>query len=79
VVVGVGTDEAALDELVRGNASISAHFQRAIAPSLPSADAAAVRDVTGHYDYYHHGLEHATQSETLPGDFLRPVLRRRHR
>jgi 5,10-methylenetetrahydromethanopterin reductase len=71
VVVGVGTDQKALDELVRGNASISAHFQRDVTSSLSHPDAAVVGEVTSHYDNYHHGLEHATQSETLSGDFLR--------
>ena len=71
VVVGVGTDQDALDELVRGNASISAHFQRGSPSSLSTADAAVVADVSAHYDDYHHGLEHATQAETLSGDFLR--------
>lgn len=70
VVVGVGTDQEALDELVRGNASISAHFQRNVTSSLSPSDTAVVEEVTSHYDNYHHGLEHATQSETLPGDFL---------
>jgi 5,10-methylenetetrahydromethanopterin reductase len=71
VVVGVGTDQEALDELVRGNASISAHFQRGSRSTLSTADAAVVADVSAHYDDYHHGLEHATQAETLSGDFLR--------
>jgi len=71
VVVGVGTDDHALDELVRGNASISAHFQRGERTQLSAGDAAVVTDVTAHYDTYHHGLEHAAQSAYLPGDFLR--------
>ncbi|MGY1690683.1 LLM class flavin-dependent oxidoreductase [Geodermatophilus sp. SYSU D01105] len=71
VVVGVGTDQAALDELVRGNASISAHFQRGSRASLSTADATVVADVSAHYDTYHHGLEHATQAKALSGDFLR--------
>lgn len=71
VVVGVGTDQQALDELVRGNASISAHFQRNVTSSLSRSDAAVIGEVTSHYDNYHHGLEHAAQSETLSGDFLR--------
>jgi len=71
VVVGVGTDRDALDEFVRGNASISAHFQRNVTSSLSRADAAAVGEVTSHYDNYHHGLEHATQTEALSEDFLR--------
>lgn len=70
VVVGVGTDQRALDEIVRGNASISAHFQRNVTASLSSTDAAIVQGVTSHYDNYHHGLENAAQSETLPEDFL---------
>lgn len=71
VVVGVGTDPATLDELVRGNASISAHFQRNVTSSLSRSDAGGVGEVTSHYDNYHHGLEHAAQSESLPDDFLR--------
>jgi 5,10-methylenetetrahydromethanopterin reductase len=71
VVVGVGTDQKALDELVRGNASISAHFQRNVTSLLSRSDAAVVEEVTSHYDNYHHGLEHAPQAEALPDDFLR--------
>jgi 5,10-methylenetetrahydromethanopterin reductase len=71
VVVGVGTDQGSLDELVRGNASISAHFQRNVTSSLSHSDAIVVGEVTSHYDNYHHGLESATQSEALSGDFLR--------
>ena len=71
VVVGAGTDQKALDELIRGNASISAYFQRNVTSSLSRSDATVVKGVTSHYDNYHHGLEHATQSETLSEDFLR--------
>ena len=71
VVVGVGTDEYALEELVRGNASISAHFQRNVVRELSVADAHAVEAVTQRYDFYHHGLEHAEQSSGLDADFLR--------
>ena len=71
VVVGVGTNQRAIEELVRGNASISAHFQRGVASSLSRSDAAVVEGVTSDYDNYHHGLEHAAQSEELPDDFLR--------
>lgn len=71
LVVCVGTDEQALDQLVRGNASISAHFQRNVTSSLSQGDVAAVDRVTGEYDLYHHGLERATQAATLPDDFLR--------
>ncbi len=70
VVVGAGTDRDSLDELVRGNASVSAHFQRNVVSSMPAVEAAAVEDVTNRYDYYHHGLEHADQSESLTSDFL---------
>lgn len=71
VVVCVGTDEAAMDEFVRGNAGISAHFQRNVTSALSAGDVQAVEQVTRHYDFYHHGLENASQSEMLPADFLR--------
>ena len=70
VVVGAGTDRRALDELVRGNASISAHFQRDVMSSLSPSDAMVVEEVTSRYDNYHHGLEHAAQAEVIPADFL---------
>lgn len=70
VVVGAGTDQRSLDELVRGNASVSAHFQRNVASSLSSPDATVVEEVTSSYDTYHHGLEHASQAEVIPEDFL---------
>ena len=70
VVVGAGTDRRALDELVRGNASISAHFQRDVTSSLSRSDATVVEEVTSRYDNYHHGLEHASQAEVIPDDFL---------
>jgi 5,10-methylenetetrahydromethanopterin reductase len=70
VVVGAGADQRALDELVRGNASISAHFQRGVASSLSRSDATVVEEVTSRYDNYHHGLEHAAQAEVIPADFL---------
>jgi len=70
VIVGAGTDQRSLDELVRGNASISAHFQRDMTSSLSSSDATVVEEVTSRYDNYHHGLEHASQAEVIPADFL---------
>jgi 5,10-methylenetetrahydromethanopterin reductase len=70
VVVGAGPDQRSLDELIRGNASISAHFQRDVISSLSPSDATVVEEVTSHYDNYHHGLEHASQSEVIPADFL---------
>jgi 5,10-methylenetetrahydromethanopterin reductase len=71
VVVGAGTDQQALDELVRGNASISAHFQRDVRSLLSRSDATVVEEVTSRYDNYHHGLEHASQAEAIPDDFFR--------
>jgi 5,10-methylenetetrahydromethanopterin reductase len=70
VVVGAGTDQRSLEELVRGNASISAHFQRDVTSSLSRSDATVVEEVTSRYDNYHHGLEHASQAEAIPADFL---------
>lgn len=70
VVACVGTDQAGLDALVRGNASISAHFQRNVTSSLTTADADVVDHVTRNYDFYHHGLEHAGQAEDLNPGFL---------
>lgn len=70
IVVGVGTDEAALESLVRGNASISAHFQRNVTAALSPGDAEAVDAVTEHYDFYHHGLEYAHQAQGLDEGFL---------
>jgi 5,10-methylenetetrahydromethanopterin reductase len=70
VVVGAGTDQRALDELVRGNASISAHFQRNVTSQLLPSDATVLEEVTSHYDNYHHGMEHAAQAEALPEEFL---------
>lgn len=70
-VVGcVGTDQGAIDALVRGNASISAHFQRNVTSTLTAADADVVDHVTRNYDFYHHGLEHAGQAEDLDAGFL---------
>lgn len=70
VVVGVGTNESDLDSLVRGNASISAHFQRNTTSALSAGDAKAVDQVTQSYDFYHHGLEHAEMAEDLDDQFL---------
>lgn len=70
VVVAAGTDQRSLDELVKGNASISAHFQRDVTSSLPHSDATVVEEVTSRYDNYHHGMEHAAQAEVLLADFL---------
>jgi alkanesulfonate monooxygenase SsuD/methylene tetrahydromethanopterin reductase-like flavin-dependent oxidoreductase (luciferase family) len=56
---------------VAGEGKVPAHFQRGSRSALSTADAAVVTDVTAHYDNYHHGLEHAAQSESLSDDFLR--------
>jgi 5,10-methylenetetrahydromethanopterin reductase len=71
VVIGAGTDQRSLDELVKGNASISAHFQRDVTSSLSLSDATVVEEVTSHYDNYHHGMEHAAQTEVMTADFLK--------
>ena len=69
LVVGAGTDQRALDELVMGNASISAHFQRDVTSSLSHADASVVEEVTNRYHNFHHGRErsdHLVAREVLP-------------
>lgn len=70
IVVGVGADGRAVEALTRGNASVSAHFQRNVVGSLNVGDAQVVRNVTDHYDTYCHGLERAVQADSLPTDFL---------
>jgi 5,10-methylenetetrahydromethanopterin reductase len=70
IVAGVGTDQAALRELVRANASISTHFRRDAGRVLSAADAVVVADVTRDYDNYRHATAHSAQAEDLPDDFL---------
>jgi 5,10-methylenetetrahydromethanopterin reductase len=70
VVVGAVTDQRSLDELVRGNASISALFQRDVTSSLLRSDASILEEVTSRYYNYHDGLEHASQAEVIPEDFF---------
>lgn len=70
VVAGVGTDKAALRELVRANASISTHFRRDAAGVLSEADAAVVADVTRDYDDARHATAGSLQARDLPDDFL---------
>ncbi len=70
VVVAVGREPAALRELVRANASVSAHFQRGSLDALDPADRAVVEAVTRDYDTARHGLEGARQARILPDDFL---------
>ena len=59
VVAAVGSDMDGLRALVRGNASVSAHFQRGALGQLDPAERAVVQAVTRDYDTYHHGLERA--------------------
>jgi 5,10-methylenetetrahydromethanopterin reductase len=70
VVVAVGTDRAALRELVRANASVSAHFQRGSLPLLRPADQSVVAAVLRDYDTFHHGTGRAPQARDLPTEFL---------
>ncbi len=70
IVAGVGSDQAALRELVRANASISTHFRRDAAGVMSAADAAVVADVTRDYDNYRHATAHSAQADDLPDDFL---------
>jgi 5,10-methylenetetrahydromethanopterin reductase len=70
VVAAVGTDLPALRELVRANASISAHFRRDATAILGTSDAAVVADVTRDYDDVNHATAAAAQARDLPDDFL---------
>jgi 5,10-methylenetetrahydromethanopterin reductase len=70
VVVAVGTDRDALRELVRANASVSAHFQRGSLPLLQPRDQSIVAAVLRDYDKYHHGTGRAPQARDLPLEFL---------
>jgi 5,10-methylenetetrahydromethanopterin reductase len=45
-------------------------FQRDVTSSLAHTDASVVEEATNHYCNYHHGLEHAPQTEAIPADFL---------
>ena len=70
VVAAVGGKQAALRELVRANASISAHFQRDAASTLDPADAAVVAEVTRDYEDASHATARAAQAQDLTDDFI---------
>ena len=70
VVSATGGNQAALRELVRANASISAHFRRDAGAVLDPADAAVVGEVTRDYSDAAHATATATQARDLPDDFL---------
>ena len=70
VVAATGGNQAALRELVRANASISAHFRRDAGAVLDSADAAVVSEVTRDYSDAAHATAAAAQARDLPDDFL---------
>lgn len=70
IVAAVGEDRPALRELVRANASISAHFRRDATSTLDSADAAVVANVTRDYDDAAHATAGSRQAGDLPDDFL---------
>ena len=81
VVVGAGTDRRSLDELVRGNASISAHFQRDVASSLSRQDARVVEEVTSRHGARGpgrgpaRGLPEPLPHHRRPGTLRRKALR----
>ncbi len=70
VVAAVGHKMPALRELVRANASISAHFRRDAGGVLAPSDAAVIADVTRDYDDASHATAHAAQAQDLPDEFL---------
>jgi 5,10-methylenetetrahydromethanopterin reductase len=70
IVAATGDNLPALRELVRANASISAHFRRDAAGVLDPSDAAVVAEVTRDYDDASHATAAATQARDLPDDFL---------
>jgi 5,10-methylenetetrahydromethanopterin reductase len=70
IVAGVGDDVAALRQLVRANASISAHFRRDAGAALDPADAGVVSAVTRDYSDYGHATATSAQAADLPDDFL---------
>lgn len=70
IVAATGAPQEDLRELVRANASISAHFRRDGAGALAPADAAVVARVTEDYDDRAHATAHSAQADDLPDDFL---------
>lgn len=70
VVAATGAPQEELRELVRANASISAHFRRDAVSALAPEDAAVVARVTQDYDDREHATAHSAQAGDLPDDFL---------
>lgn len=70
VVAATGAPQAELRDLVRANASISAHFRRDATAVLDAADAEVVARVTHDYDDREHATAHSAQATDLPDDFL---------
>ena len=70
VVAAVGTDLPALRDLVRANASISAHFRRDTTAAMTPRDAAVVSEVTRDYDDAAHATAAAAQAQDLSPEFL---------
>jgi 5,10-methylenetetrahydromethanopterin reductase len=70
IVAATGGNQPALRELVRANASISAHFRRDAGAVLDPADAAVVGEVTRDYSDAAHATAAAAQARDLPDDFL---------
>lgn len=70
VVTAAGADVQALRDLVRGNVSVSAHFQRGSLRSLEPPDREIVANVTREYDQYDHGLRRSPQARSIPDDFV---------
>ena len=70
IVAATGSKVTALRDMVRANASISAHFRRDAAGVLNPADAAVVADVTRDYSDAGHATAAAAQARDLPDDFL---------
>jgi 5,10-methylenetetrahydromethanopterin reductase len=70
VVAATGAPQQDLRDLVRANASISAHFRRDASGVLDRADADVVARVTRDYDDRDHATAHSAQAADLPDDFL---------
>ncbi|MBI1352684.1 MAG: LLM class flavin-dependent oxidoreductase [Actinomycetales bacterium] len=70
IVGAVGGRRAALRELVRANASITAHFRRDAEGVLSPEDAAVVAQVTRDYDDAAHATAAAAQAHDLTDDFI---------
>ncbi len=74
VVVGVdGPDSAGID-LVRGQASISAHFQGGTLARYSSSDQELIRSVIDSYDPTRHSTGASPQAQQLTTEFLRQFV-----